>query len=171
MKVKIEIEIDVNLKEFQDCYSGYNWDEEDVPKWVSEDAIENCTGSLDAWFTRIGFSGKVLNAEASPEKDDLDQWLKKVVQDDEVQQFKDALKHPKFCYTRARNPSRMDGTWSTTDDLVVFVYCIDETGVKRSHAGLPYKEAIPLMDEYNKSRGRRVAQAFPLSPTEGLGSY
>lgn len=171
MKVKIEIEIDVSLKEFQDCYSGYNWDEEDVPKWVSEDAVENCTGSLDAWFTRIGFSGKILNAKASPNipkhlvKGFSGQAQSPTVEkvDDEVQQFKDALRHPKFCYTRARNPSRMNGTWSTTDDLIVFVYCIDETGVKRSHAGLPYKEAIPLIDEYNK--------AFPLSPTEGLGSY
>lgn len=82
---------------------------------------------------------------------------------DEVQQFKDALTHPKFCYTRARNPSRMDGNWTTTDELVIFVYCIDEGGIKRSHGGLPYNEAIPIIDEMRKS--------FPLSPTEGLGCY
>ena len=79
---------------------------------------------------------------------------------DAVKEFKDALNHPKFCYTRARNPSRMNGTWTTTVDLVVYVYCIDDDGVKCAHGGLPYNEAIPIMDEMKKS--------FPFSPTEGL---
>jgi len=81
----------------------------------------------------------------------------------EIQEFKDALAHPKFCYTRARNPSRMNGTWSTKDDLVIYVYCIGKGGVKTSHANLPYNQAIPIIDEMEKS--------FPLSPTEGLGTY
>ena len=79
---------------------------------------------------------------------------------DDVKKFKDALNHPKFCYTRARNPSRMNGTFATTDDLVVYVYCIDDHGVKCSHGSLSYNEAIPIMDEMKKS--------FPFSPTEGL---
>lgn len=77
-----------------------------------------------------------------------------------VQEFKDALTHPRYLYTRARNPSHPSGAWQATDDLVVFVYGFGDEGFKHATASLPFNEAIPVMEE--------MGLPFPLSPTEGL---
>jgi hypothetical protein len=77
------------------------------------------------------------------------------------QKFKNALTHPRYLYTRARNPSHPSGAWKTTDDLWVYVYGFGDKGYKHATASLPFNDAIPIMEE--------MGVPFPLSPTEGLG--
>ena len=77
------------------------------------------------------------------------------------EKFIAAINSAEFEYTRARNPSRADGTWSTTADLWVFAYgTTPEREYIHSLGALPYAEATQILDEHKK--------AFPLSPTEGL---
>jgi len=77
------------------------------------------------------------------------------------EKFIAAIESPEFRYTRARNPSRADGTWTTTDDLWFIVYGVtEERAYTHSLAALPYAEATQILDEHKK--------VFPLSPTEGL---
>ena len=80
-----------------------------------------------------------------------------------IEEFKAALQHPRFCYTRAKNPSHPSGAWQTTDDLWVVVYGFGDEDYKHATAYLPFNEAIPIMEE--------LGARFPLSPTEGMGRY
>ena len=77
------------------------------------------------------------------------------------EKFIAAINSEGFEYTRARNPSRADGTWSTTADLWVFAYgTTPEREYIHSLGALPYAEATQILDEHKK--------VSPLSPTEGL---
>lgn len=80
-----------------------------------------------------------------------------------IEEFKAALQHPRFSYTRAINPSHPSGAWQTTDDLRVYVYGFGDDSFNHATASLPFKEALPILDE--------LGMPFPLSPTEGLGRY
>ena len=63
-----------------------------------------------------------------------------------IEEFKAALQHPRFCYTRAKNPSHPSGAWQTTDDLWVVVYGFGDEDYKHATAYLPFNEAIPIME-------------------------
>ena len=77
------------------------------------------------------------------------------------EKFIAAINSAGFEYTRARNPSRADGTWTTTDDLYIFAYgSHPKEGYIHSLAALPYAEATQILDDHKK--------VFPLSPTEGI---
>ena len=69
------------------------------------------------------------------------------------EKFIAAINSAEFEYTRARNPSRADGTWTTTDDLYIFAYgTTPEREYIHSLGALPYAEATRFF-HYHQLRG------------------